>query len=148
MSEQLIIKNDIEINAPISKVWDALINPEQTPKYMYGCKAVSDFTVGSSLEWNATVEGKVTTYVTGNIVSFEPEKLLEYTTFDPFGKYEDIPENYLTVKYNLSTKNGVTLFTVTQGDYSMVANGEERYNEAIKEGGWSSILTEIKNLVE
>jgi uncharacterized protein YndB with AHSA1/START domain len=148
MSKQLIVQNDIRINAPISKVWDALINPEQTPKYMFGCKAISDFIVGNSIEWNATVEGKETTFVTGNIVSFEPETLLAYTTFDPFGKYEDIPENYLTVTYTLSADNGQTLFTVTQGDYALVANGEQRYYEAITEGGWSSILVDIKNLVE
>jgi uncharacterized protein YndB with AHSA1/START domain len=111
MSKQLIVQNDIRINASISKVWDALSNPEQTPKYMFGCKAISDFVVGSSIEWNAIVEGKETTFVTGNIVSFEPEKLLAYTTFDPFGKYEDIPENYLTVTYTLSSDNGQTHFT-------------------------------------
>jgi uncharacterized protein YndB with AHSA1/START domain len=148
MSKQLIVQNDIRINAPISKVWDALINPEQTPRYMFGCKAISDFKVGSLIEWNATVEGKETTFVTGNIVSFEPEKLLVYTTFDPFGKYEDIPENYLTVTYTLSVDNGQTLFTVTQGDYALAANGEERYHEAIAQGGWGSILVDIKNIVE
>lgn len=45
----LFIKNTITINAPITKVWDALINPEQTKKYMFGCEAVSDWKVGSSL---------------------------------------------------------------------------------------------------
>lgn len=148
MSKQLIVQNDIKINAPISKVWDALVNPEQTAKYMHGCKAVSDFKVGSPLEWNATMDGKEMTFVIGNIVSIEPEKLLAYTTFDPFGTYDNIPENYLTVTYTLSSDNGQTLFNVTQGDYTLVANGEQRYNKAIAEGGWSSLLIEIKHLVE
>jgi uncharacterized protein YndB with AHSA1/START domain len=148
MSKQLIVKNEIVINAPISKVWDALINPEQTPKYMYGCKIVSDFKVGSSIEWNGTMDGKEMTFVKGNIVRIEQDKFLAYTTFDPFGTYEDIPENYLTVTYTLSTVNGLTLFTVTQGDYAQVANGEQRFNEAVAAGGWSSLLVEIKKLVE
>jgi uncharacterized protein YndB with AHSA1/START domain len=148
MPKQLIVKNEILINAPISKVWDVLINPEQTPKYMYGCKIVSDFKVGGSIEWNATMDGKEITYVKGNIISIEHDKFLAYTAFDPLGTYEDIPENYLTVSYSLSTDNGLTLFTVTQGDYTQVANGEQRFNEAIAAGGWSTLLDEIKKLVE
>ena len=30
MSEALFVKSSIEINAPASAVWDALVNPEQT----------------------------------------------------------------------------------------------------------------------
>jgi uncharacterized protein YndB with AHSA1/START domain len=148
MSKQLMVKNEIVINAPISQVWDVLINPEQTPKYMYGCKIVSDFKVGDSIEWNAIMDGKEMTFVKGNIISIEHDKFLAYTTFDPLGTYEDIPENYLTVTYTLSFDKGQTLFTVTQGDYDQVANGEQRYNEAVAEGGWSSLLVEIKKLVE
>lgn len=33
MQKPLIVKNSITINAPASKVWDALTNPEQTKKY-------------------------------------------------------------------------------------------------------------------
>jgi len=148
MSNPLFVENEITIQAAIFKVWDALINPEQTPKYMYGCAAISEFTVGSSIEWKAAIDGNETTYVTGHIVSIEPEKLLAYTTFDPLGTFENIPQNYLTVTYTLSENDGQTLFKVTQGDYSLIANGEQRYNQAIAEGGWSSLLVEIKNLVE
>ena len=148
MSNPLFVENEITIQAPISKVWDALINPEQTAKYMHGCAAVSEFTVGSSIEWKATMDGNEMTFVTGNIVSIETEKLLAYTTFDPFGTFENIPQNYLTVTYTLSENDGQTRFKVTQGDYSLIANGEQRYNQAIAEGGWSSLLIEIKQLVE
>ncbi|WP_262890619.1 hypothetical protein [Spirosoma aureum] len=40
------------------------------------------------------------------------------------------------------------MLTVTQGDYSTVADGENRYNDTINDKGWSSVLTEFKNLVE
>ncbi len=32
MSKPLIVENSITINAPAGKVWDALVNPEQTKK--------------------------------------------------------------------------------------------------------------------
>ncbi|HKR03868.1 MAG TPA: SRPBCC domain-containing protein, partial [Bacteroidia bacterium] len=61
----------------------------------------------------------------------------------------DVPENYLTVTYSLSEKNGQTIFTVTQGNYATVADGERRYNEAYNGGeGWNPILEQIKKLVE
>jgi len=149
MSEPLTVKNNVTINAPASKVWDALTNPEQTKKYMFGCGAISDWQPGSDLLWTANYEGKNMVFVKGTIVNIEPGKFLAYTTIDPNGSIEDIPANYLTVTYDLSEKNGQTLFTVTQGDYSSVADGERRYKEAYNGGeGWNPILQAIKKLVE
>jgi len=149
MDKPLLIKNDITINASPSKVWDALTNPEQTKKYMFGCETISDWKVGSPLLWQANYEGKDTVFVKGEIAQIEPEKFLAYTTFDPNSTIEDIPENYLTVTYDLKEENGQTMLTVTQGDYTKVAEGERRYAEAYNDGqGWTPILIEIKKLVE
>lgn len=149
MSNPLFVKNTINISAPAAKVWDALTNPEQTKKYMFGCETVSDWKVGSPLLWRAHYEGKEMVFVKGNIADIQPGKLLIYTTFDPNSTMEDKPENYLTVTYSLTEKNGETIFTVTQGDYSTVAEGERRYKEASNGGeGWNPILVEIKKLVE
>lgn len=134
MAKELIVKNSITISAPPAKIWDALTNPEQTKKYMFGCETVSDWKPGSPLLWRGNYEGQEMVFVKGNIVSMEPEKLLAYTTFDPNSTIEDIPANYLTVNYDLSVQNGETLLTVTQGDYSKIADSERRYNEAYNDG--------------
>ncbi len=150
MSKELIIKNSVTISAPAAKVWDALVNPEKTKKYMFGCETVSDWKVGSSLIWRMDYEGKEYIAVKGNIVSIEPGKLLAYTTIDPNNPaIPDIPSNYLTVTYTLAEEKGQTLLTVTQGDYGNVAEGQRRYEESYNDGiGWSPILNEIKKLVE
>jgi uncharacterized protein YndB with AHSA1/START domain len=149
MSEGLFVKSSVTINASQSKVWDALINPHKTKIYMFGCETVSDWKVGSPLLWQANYEGRDTVFVKGNIVEIEPEKRLTYSTFDPNSTMEDVPGNYLNVTYDLSTQDGQTLLTVTQGDYSTVADGERRYAEAYNGGeGWNPILVEIKKLVE
>lgn len=149
MAKQLIVKNSISINAPLSKVWNALTNPEETKKYMFGCETVSDWKTGSALLWKGSYEGKEMVFVKGNIVEIKPEKLLVYTTFDPLSTIPDLPENYLTVTYNLSTEKGQTILTVTQGDFATVAEGERRYKEAFNDGdGWNPILIAIKKLVE
>ncbi|MBC7485574.1 MAG: SRPBCC domain-containing protein [Cytophagaceae bacterium] len=149
MSKELIVENSISIEASPSKVWDALTNPEQTQKYMFGCAALSDWKTGSPLLWQAHYEGKDVVFVKGSIVSIEHNKQLVYTTFNPHSTIEDIPENYLTVTYQLKEDNGSTTLKVTQGNYATVDEGERRYTEAYNEGeGWNPILVEIKKLVE
>ena len=149
MSKPLFVKNSIVINASVAKVWDALVNPEQTKKYMFGCETVSDWKVGSPLLWRGEYEGKEMVFVKGAIVDIKPGKFLAYTTIDPNSTIDDLSENYLTVTYDLSVENGQTLFTVTQGDYSKVGEGERRYTEAYNNGeGWNPILVQIKKLVE
>ncbi len=149
MNKQLVVSNTITINASVSKVWDALVNPEQTKKYMFGCETVSDWKMGSPLLWKMIYEGKEIIPVKGYIVDITPEKFLAYTTFDPNSAMEDIPENYLTVTYELKSENNHTVLIVTQGDFSTVAEGERRYRETYNNGeGWNPILVEIKKLVE
>jgi uncharacterized protein YndB with AHSA1/START domain len=149
MQKTLIVKNNITINAPAAKVWDVLTNPEQTKKYMFGCETVSDWKPGSPLWWRGSYEGKEMVFVKGNIVEIDPGKFLSYTTIDPNSAIADIPENYLTVTYTLKEENGQTIFNVTQGDYSKVADGEKRYKEAYNNGeGWNPILIEIRKLAE
>jgi uncharacterized protein YndB with AHSA1/START domain len=77
MNNELIVTNSISINAPASKVWDALVNPAQTKKYMFNCEAVSDWKVGSPLLWRGSYNGSPDmVFVKGNIVDIQPEKFL------------------------------------------------------------------------
>lgn len=146
MDKQLIVKNNITIKAPASKVWEILTNPENTKKYMFGCEVISDWKVGHKIDWKGKMDGKDIIYVTGNIVGIEHGKYLAYSTFDPNGTLKDIPENYLIVTVHLSARNGETVLTISQGDFAIVEDGEERYNHTVK--GWEMVLLAIKELAE
>jgi len=149
MNQPLFVTNSITIHAPAATVWDALVNPAQTKQYMFGCETVSDWQPGSELLWKGQHEGQEVVFVKGHIQEIRPEEFLAYTTIDPFSTIDDVAENYLTVTYDLKPQNGDTLLTVTQGDYSKVAEGERRYQEAWNNGdGWNPILVQIKKLVE
>lgn len=149
MDKPLIIENTIEIHASATRVWDVLVNPEETKKYMFGCETVSDWKKGGELLWRGEYEGKEMIFVKGTILDIQPGKYLAYTTIDPNSTIDDTSENYLTVTYTLWEKDGKTNFTVTQGDYSKVAEGERRYTESYNNGeGWNPILVQIKQLVE
>jgi uncharacterized protein YndB with AHSA1/START domain len=149
MSEPLFIINTIDINATPRVVWDVLTNPEQTKKYMFGCETVSEWQAGSDLLWKGNYEGKEMVFVKGTIMKIVPEKFLAYTTIDPNSNIDDKADNYLTVTYDLSFANNQTTLKVTQGDYSLVAEGERRYRESSNGGeGWNSILIQIKKIAE
>lgn len=147
--DKLSVISKITINAPAAKVWDALVNPEMTKKYMFGCEALSDWKIGSALLWQANYEGNDTVFVKGFIVAITRGKQLKYTVIDPFATYPDIPENYLNVTYDLKESNGQTVLTVTQDGFENAAEGEKRYTETYNNGeGWNPILVEIKKIVE
>lgn len=147
--EQRFIYNEISIHAPASRVWEMLTKPEQTKKYMFGCETDSDWKNGSSLLWKMEYEGKQMIAVKGRIIDIQPDKYLAYTVFDPNSTIPDIPENYLTVTYELTNHGNQTVLKVTQGDYSKVADGERRYQEAYNNGeGWNPILVQLKNFAE
>lgn len=149
MEVQQFINNSIFIQATAQKVWSLLTSAEETKKYMYGCETVSDWKVGSSLDWQMMHDGNLIVVVTGQIKEIEENTLLVYTVFDPNSELEDIPENHLTVSYRLTSENGGTRLDVQQGDYTKVGEGEKRYKETYNDGqGWDPILVQIKAIAE
>jgi uncharacterized protein YndB with AHSA1/START domain len=149
LMEEKTIRQSITIDAPKEKVWDALVNPEMTKQYMYGCVPVTDWRMGSPLLWQGEENGQVITFVKGHVIEIIPNEYLAYTVIDPNNPdIPDIPDNYLTVIYTLTEKEGTTTFHVSQGDYSKVANGDQRFADTQAQGGWMSILEAIRDLVE
>ncbi|MGI4750955.1 MAG: SRPBCC domain-containing protein [Janthinobacterium lividum] len=139
----------IIINAPGSVVWDALVNPEKTKVYMFGCETVSDWQVGSDLLWRGQHEGREMVFVKGKILEINPETFLKYTVIDPFAAYPDVPKNYLNVTYEIIPQGTKTTLIISQDGFETAAEGEKRYTDVYNNGeGWNPILIEIKKLVE
>ena len=144
MSNELTVKKEIILNANTSEVWDALTNPEKTKAYMFNCEVVTDWKVGNPIIWKGAEDGKE--YVKGNLLKFEKEKLLEYSTFDPKSEEKDDPNNYISVTLHLVSEDNKTLLKVTQGDFSKVSNAQKRYEETLI--GWEYALSGLKTLLE
>ena len=58
MQRGLIAKATITINAPVERVWDALVNPGIIKQYMFGTEVVSDWEEGSPIVWKGEWQGK------------------------------------------------------------------------------------------
>jgi uncharacterized protein YndB with AHSA1/START domain len=142
---ELLIRKSIEVDAPIETLWRVLTDSKFIPQYMFGCVAETDWKPGSPLLWKGAADGKL--YVKGRVVASEPPQRLVYTIFDPNSTIKDIPENYLTMTYNVKKRNErVSTLEITQGDFATVEDGQTRYQHSMD--GDDSVLKGIKKLAE
>ena len=146
MPGPLVVKKSITINAPATKVWEALTTPEKIKLYMFNSDVTCDWQVGSEIVFKGQVNGKEAVFVKGHITHLEHHHLLEYTCFGPDAGLEDIPSNYTKVTYRLIPERQQTLVTATQGDFSVVPDGEKRFADATR--GWEYALDGLKNVAE
>ena len=141
MDKKFIAKATTTINAPASKVWEALTKPELIKKYLFGTEVTTNWKVGSPITYKGEWEGKAYEDK-GKILKFEPEKTLVSTHWSPLSGVPDIPENYHTVKYELSEKDGKTDITILQD------NNATEDEKAHSEHNWMTVLDGMKKLLE
>lgn len=103
----------ITINAPASKVWEALTTPEVIKQYFFGTDAVSDWKVGSPLIFKGEWQGKQY-QDKGTILESVPQKIFKYDYWSSMSGIEDKPENYVIITYELSEKDNATTLTVSR----------------------------------
>ena len=90
----------IEVNAPKANVWDALINPEQIKKYLFGTNTICDWKVGSPIRFTGEWDGKAYEDK-GTILAIEKEIILSYDYWSSFSGVPDVTENYQVVTFKL-----------------------------------------------
>lgn len=142
MPENFIAKASVTINAPSSKVWVALINPEMIKQYLFGTEAVSDFKEGSPIVYKGVWEGKPYEDK-GTILQIVPEKFFVSTYWSSMSGKPDAPENYSKVTYELTQESdGQSLLTVTQD------NNPTMESKVHSEQNWQTVLNTLKGLLE
>lgn len=139
--EDYIAQAETQIEAPASRVWDALTDPDQIARYMFGSRVTTDWKPGSSIVWKGEYEGKPYEDK-GEILEVEPERRLRMTHFSPMSGDEDVPENYHTLTYELEARNGSTRVSLTQ-DGNDTAEAAEH-----SQANWEEMLSGLKATVE
>ena len=132
---------ETEVEAPPSRVWTALTDPDEIEKYMFGSHVVTDWKPGSPIVWRGEYEGRKYEDK-GEVLEFEPERLLRVTHFSPLSGKEDAPENYHTVTYELEGRGETTRIALSQD-----GNESEEAAEHSKET-WEKMLSGLKKVVE
>lgn len=141
MNTKLTAKKTVSIDAPVSKVWEALTTPELIKEYFYGTEAVSDWKVGSPIIFRGVWEGS--SYEDkGTILESKPYKFFKYNYWSSLSGTEDIADNYADVTYELSPEGNSTILTVTQE--GILSEEKKQHSE----DGWGAVLNNMKDLVE
>jgi uncharacterized protein YndB with AHSA1/START domain len=141
METKLVAKASTTINAPASKVWEALTKPQLIKQYMFGSDVVTDWKVGSPIIYKGEWQGKPYEDK-GMVLQVEPGKKLVSTHWSPLSGVPDSPENYHTLTYALSEHNGHTDVTLTQD------NNASEGEKAESEQNWNMMLAGLKKVAE
>ncbi len=141
MSQNLILKKNIPIQAPVAKVWNALIDPEVIKIYLYGTQTISDWKEGSSILFTGVWEGKA--YEDhGTILKLEKEKIFRYDYWSHFSGVPDIPENYSIITFELKSEGPLTSLSLTQENFPTQTSYEH------SDSGWDYALKILKDFLE
>jgi uncharacterized protein YndB with AHSA1/START domain len=145
---KILVDKSIEINAPISKVWQVLTDPDYTAEWATEFNGEepfhieSDWKLGSPVFWKDK-NGK--TVVEGNVTVLEPEKRLRFTVFDVRGQRPPVTEED-GITFQFSEKDRKTTLHVLQGDFSAMPEGEQFRDRSAEI--WEHVLLRVKGLAE
>jgi uncharacterized protein YndB with AHSA1/START domain len=131
----------ITINVSAEEVWKAVTTPELIKQWFFGVDTVTDWKVGGPLVHKGEYQGKPYEDK-GEVLRFEPPRLLVHSHWSPVSGKPDSPENYQEVTWALSERNGATELTITEHN---LPSDEAK---AVSEGSWKTVLNNLKELLE
>jgi uncharacterized protein YndB with AHSA1/START domain len=131
----------LNIEAPTSKVWDALTNPEKVKLWQYGSVLTTDWKEGGGIRFKTEWEGQ-TFEQWGTVLEVNPNHSLKYNLFAPRPGLEDKAENYFEMEYKLTEQDGNTLLHIIQEDNRPGAKQEAEQGEE------NPVLKMLKELLE
>lgn len=141
MSKELISKTSIDINAPSSEIWEALVKPEIAKEYFFGAEIVTDWKVGSPIKFKGEFNGNKYEEK-GVLINVETNSQLQYSHWSHFDGLPDEPENYRTWTFDITKMNGATLLTISEDN---IPSEKQRSRS---DEFWNEALLKIKRLVE
>jgi uncharacterized protein YndB with AHSA1/START domain len=132
---------EIDITTSPDRVWNALTDPDEVEKYMFGSRVESDWQPGSPIVWKGEWQGKPFEDK-GTVVEVDPQRTLVVTHFSPMTGQEDVPENYHTLTYQLRANGGSTHLSLSQD------NNASADEAAHSQENWQAMLGGMKKLLE
>jgi uncharacterized protein YndB with AHSA1/START domain len=128
----------VHIRTTPEKLWAALTRPEFTRQYYYGTDVVTDWKVGSKIEYLRSKDGKTESVLTGEVLEFTPPRRLVHTF--SFPSTGDEPTK---VTYELEPIGEMVKLTMTHEGFA----GETKTYQMIT-SGWTPLFDGLKSLLE
>lgn len=142
------IEKQIELNAPVSRVWQALTDYRQFGEW-FRVNLEEPFAPGKTARGQITHPGYEHVKFEAIVLKMEPERFFSYTwhpyAVDPNVDYS--AEEPTLVEFQLKESGNGTLLTVTETGFDRIP--ENRRAEAFRknEGGWAGQLQNIQKYV-
>src|SRR6185503_20825371 len=141
MPTELRSQKMITIHAPVEEVWDALTRPELIRQWFFGVDTRTTWMEGTPITHRGEYQGKP--YEDrGEILKFEPPKLLSHTHWSSMSGLPDIKENYQRVTYSLVDKGRSTELTLTE------VNLPSEEGKELSDKSWDVALDMLKQMLE
>lgn len=139
MSKELVVKNNIRIEAPAARVWEILTKPEYIRQWNYLPEDFGDYEIQ-----NATVIENPGVSVM-KVVEFDINQTLKYSVYMP--AWNDETTTNIGYTYTLSVDDkGHTWLGIEIGDFAVLTEGDKYYHESVTFGETAS--HKIKELAE
>lgn len=140
-NKHLDFKISLVIEAPASKVWEAITTPSIIKSYLFGTDVLTDWKEGSDIVYTGIWNGK-TYQDKGKIVEYDPGKRLVTTYWSSMAGLPDNEDFYQTVSYELEPIRKGTRLTLTQNNIA-----DEDSVKHSKQN-WQMVLEKLKEVVE
>lgn len=136
------IKKVIQINAPIERVYSALISSDEIPQYFPLKKVESTWREGEEVLYYGVV-GEQPFIDYGVIEKLNSPNLYQYSYWSDNHGTERLPENHISISYQLKENQGGTELVLNQSNIQ----SRELY-QVMEEQVWDYLLGSLKQYVE
>ena len=138
MANPIPLSYVIYIAAPPEKVWDGFVSAESNRVLFMGAELEAEWKPGGAMAWvGPGPDGKPMKYVQGEVLRFDPPKVLQYTF--KMGQSERASR----VSVELVPETEATKVTVKHDQWADTDSGY-----APTADGWPRILSRLKTLIE
>ena len=146
--EQDRIEKQIELKAPVARVWRALTDHREFGKW-FGVNLEAPFVPGQTARGRITYPGYEQYTLEAVVQKMEPERLFSFT-WHPYAldlQRDYSPEPPTLVEFRLEPKGDGTLLTVTESGFSKISADRRLEAFRMNDGGWAEQMKNIERHV-
>ena len=140
------IEKNIDLKAPISRVWKALTDHKEFGAW-FRVDLDGPFKAGEASTGRITVPGFEHVPWNSTVTAIEPERYFAYT-WHPYAIESDVDyskEPPTLVEFRLEPKDGGTLLAVTESGFDKIPAHRRAEAFRMNDGGWAA---QIKNIAK